>query len=102
MNGFVPLINKVPLTNMPYLPLIEADCYPFHFASKILDHELMNQFVVFFVARCPSPANLNVVVINDHSMKLTWQRPSLVLGPVYYKLVAVTVTSVLTEKVSNH
>ncbi|CAH3018073.1 unnamed protein product [Porites evermanni] len=49
-------------------------------------------------ARCPSPANLNVVVINDHSIKLRWQRPSLVSGQVYYKLVAVTVTSVLTGK----
>ena len=56
MNGFVPLINKVPLTNMPHLPLIEADCCPFHFTSKILDHELMNQFVFFFCSKVSLPS----------------------------------------------
>lgn len=102
MNGFIPLINKVPLTNMSDLPMIEADCCAFHFARKSLDHEFMNQFVFFFVAMCPSPANLSVVVNEDNSMKLRWQHPSLVSGPVYYKIVDVTVTSVLTGKVSNH
>ena len=56
MNGFIPLINKVPLTNMPDLPMIEADCCAFHFARKSLDHEFMNQFVFFFCSNVSLPS----------------------------------------------
>ena len=56
MNGFIPLINKVPLTNMPDLPIIEADCCAFHFARKSLDHEFMNQFVFFFCSNVSLPS----------------------------------------------